>query len=121
SRPKTATGHAPASLRDRKRLRAQSLIYDCAVDLIVERGYDSVSVDEICQRAEVGRATFFRYFGSKAGLMIEFDRRVVLDIQRRIAQADMSVVDQLAAVRLAMTGAWSEAHPNLAALGLDYL
>lgn len=33
-------------------------------------------MDDICVRAQVGRATFFRCYGSKAGLLAEFNRRL---------------------------------------------
>jgi AcrR family transcriptional regulator len=55
----------PGSLRDRKRRRAEEAIRRAALELFSERGYDQVSVTEIAERAEVGRTTFFRYFGDK--------------------------------------------------------
>jgi AcrR family transcriptional regulator len=36
-----------------------------AQDLILERGYEETTVDDICAAAEVSRSTFFRYFPSK--------------------------------------------------------
>jgi AcrR family transcriptional regulator len=53
------------SLRDRKRRRAEEAIRKAALELFSERGFDQVSVTEIAERAEVGRTTFFRYFGDK--------------------------------------------------------
>ncbi len=53
------------SLRDRKRRRAEQAIRTAALELFSERGFDQVSVTEIAERAEVGRTTFFRYFGDK--------------------------------------------------------
>jgi AcrR family transcriptional regulator len=53
------------SLRDRKRRRAEDAIRKAALELFSERGFDQVSVTEIAERAEVGRTTFFRYFGDK--------------------------------------------------------
>jgi AcrR family transcriptional regulator len=55
----------PGSLRDRKRRRAEEAIRKAALELFSERGFDQVSVTEIAERAEVGRTTFFRYFGDK--------------------------------------------------------
>ena len=53
------------SLTDRKRRRAKEAIRRAAVELFDERGFDAVSVTDIAERAEVGRTTFFRYFGDK--------------------------------------------------------
>lgn len=55
----------PLPLVERKRRQAQQRIIEAARDLFLERGYDSVSVGDIAERAEVGRTTFFRYFGDK--------------------------------------------------------
>lgn len=40
-----------------------------AFDLFEERGYEAASVDEIAARAQVGRTTAFRQFGSKEALI----------------------------------------------------
>ena len=53
------------SLTDRKRRRAKETIRRAALELFNERGFDAVSVTDIAERAEVGRTTFFRYFGDK--------------------------------------------------------
>ncbi|MBG6091186.1 TetR/AcrR family transcriptional regulator [Actinomadura viridis] len=53
------------SLRDRKRRRAREAIIAAAHELFAERGFDGVTVADIAERAEVGRATFFRHFGDK--------------------------------------------------------
>jgi AcrR family transcriptional regulator len=53
------------SLTERKRRRAKEAIRRAALDLFSERGFDAVSVTDIAERAEVGRTTFFRYFGDK--------------------------------------------------------
>ncbi|MGC5000241.1 MULTISPECIES: TetR/AcrR family transcriptional regulator [unclassified Streptomyces] len=53
------------SLRDRKRRQTRERIVETAFALFMERGFDAVTVDEIAQRAEIGRTTFFRYFGDK--------------------------------------------------------
>jgi AcrR family transcriptional regulator len=36
-----------------------------AVDLIMEKGYDQTTVDDICTVADISRSTFFRYFPTK--------------------------------------------------------
>ncbi|WP_031470348.1 TetR family transcriptional regulator [Sciscionella sediminilitoris] len=44
-------------------MRAQ--ISQIALDLCLDAGYDSTTVEQICAAAEISRTTFFRYFTSK--------------------------------------------------------
>jgi len=59
--------------RDRARERRRELrdaISGAALDLVLERGLDGVTVDEIARAANVSRRTFFNYFPSKAAACI---------------------------------------------------
>ncbi|UPK66400.1 TetR family transcriptional regulator (plasmid) [Rhodococcus pyridinivorans] len=40
-----------------------------ALRVLHQRGFDQVSVDELATTAGISRATFFRYFGTKAGVV----------------------------------------------------
>jgi len=59
------TEKSPLSLIERKQRAARGRIIDAADVLFAERGFDSVSVTDIAERAEVGRTTFFRHFKDK--------------------------------------------------------
>ncbi|MEO3801153.1 TetR family transcriptional regulator [Nonomuraea sp. B1E8] len=65
------------SLQERKRRRARSAIIAAAYELFGERGFDDVTVTEIAERAEVGRTTFFRYFGDKQEVVFADDERTI--------------------------------------------
>lgn len=56
----------PEGLRHRKKLKAQLAVERAALELVIERGYDGVTVEDICARAEISKKTFFNYFPSKA-------------------------------------------------------
>ncbi|GAA2986836.1 TetR/AcrR family transcriptional regulator [Streptosporangium longisporum] len=63
------------SLRERKQRRARERIVEAAYDLFAERGFDAVTVADIAERAEVGRTTFFRYFGDKQEVAFADEQR----------------------------------------------
>lgn len=53
------------SLRESKRLRTLAAIQDHATALVLERGYEDVTVEDIHQAAGIARRTFFNYVDSK--------------------------------------------------------
>lgn len=53
------------SLRARRRVQTRSEIHDAAVELVLERGFNEVTVDEIAEAAGVSPRTFFNYFPTK--------------------------------------------------------
>ncbi|OBH13060.1 TetR/AcrR family transcriptional regulator [Mycobacterium sp. E1747] len=52
-------------LRERRRRQTSADIRDAAMRLTVERGYDKVTIDEICTEAGISTRTFFNYFPNK--------------------------------------------------------
>ncbi|GAB3612873.1 TetR/AcrR family transcriptional regulator [Humibacter ginsengisoli] len=70
------------SLRERKRRLVRQRIIQAADELFAANGYDSVSVTDIAAHADVGRTTFFRYFGDKAEVVFAHEE----DILERITQ-----------------------------------
>lgn len=66
-----STGTSAGSDRtDDRRRDLRETISAAAVDLVIERGLDAVTVDEIARAANVSRRTFFNYFPSKAAACI---------------------------------------------------
>ncbi|GCB52068.1 TetR/AcrR family transcriptional regulator [Streptomyces sp. NL15-2K] len=52
-------------LRERKKQRTRRALADIALTLFSERGFDRVTLEELTAHAEIGRSTFFRYYGTK--------------------------------------------------------
>lgn len=55
----------PEGLRARKRRRTENAIESSAVQLALELGVEHVTVDAICEGADISRSTFFNYFRSR--------------------------------------------------------
>ena len=54
---------------DRRIDRTRKLLADALVELILEKGYETVSVQDILDRANVGRSTFYAHFENKEELL----------------------------------------------------
>lgn len=50
---------------DRRVRRTRKLLRDALVNLILERGWDNVTVQDVCAEADVGRSTFYVHFADK--------------------------------------------------------
>ncbi|MFZ1489275.1 MAG: helix-turn-helix domain-containing protein [Ilumatobacteraceae bacterium] len=109
--------------RRARRERNAARLYDSANELLTVRGFDELSVEEICEHAGVGRATFFRIYETKAGLLREFNRRLADDAAARVAAAGDKVdlrtgLDQ---IRAAIVDAWRHAGQGHAGMAATYL
>ncbi len=75
------------SLRQRNSERIRQRIVTAALDLFTTEGYDQTTMDAIAERAEVGRATLFKYFPTKSTLLLPLSQQVVFAELRPQVQA----------------------------------
>lgn len=59
-----------AKAEDRRVQRTRKLLLDALMDLILEKGYEAVTVQDIIDRANVGRSTFYAHFVDKQQLLL---------------------------------------------------
>ena len=113
---------ATPSRRERKRERTRAAIYEAAMELFETRPYAEVTVEDICARAEIGRATFFRFYGAKAALLLEFNRRLADRARDAIdAQGLDSAPDQLRTVASVIAEAWATSSEAMRAMAFEML
>jgi AcrR family transcriptional regulator len=55
---------------DRRVARTRRALKEALTDLILERGYESVTVQDVIDRADVGRSTFYAHFLDKDDLLM---------------------------------------------------
>jgi AcrR family transcriptional regulator len=115
-------GGIEPSRREANKQRNRDRLYEAALELFGTRGYVAVSVDDICKRADVGRATFFRLYGTKSGLLLEFNRRLAVEARSAVAQGHAP--DATAALRIVqevLCRAWTTTGAALRDMIQEYL
>jgi AcrR family transcriptional regulator len=56
--------------RDRRVQRTRKLLQDGLIAMMIEKGYEATTVQNIIDRADVGRATFYAHFADKQALLL---------------------------------------------------
>jgi AcrR family transcriptional regulator len=90
----------PIALNVRKRQATRDRIAASAARLVAEAGLAGATVERIAADADVGRATFFRYFASKEDAVADGMTRHWLDVitaQLAAQPPEMSALDAVAA------------------------
>lgn len=72
----TSVAVEPRSRRERKKERTRQEIYRAAMELFMARGFDAVTVEDICHAADVAKGTFFLHFPTKDALLLEYGEQV---------------------------------------------
>jgi AcrR family transcriptional regulator len=71
--------------RERKRLVSYERLYEAAIELFLAQGFDSTTVDQIAERADMARATAFNHFPQKVAYLEEWGRRRREEVRRRLS------------------------------------
>ncbi|WP_327150082.1 acyl-CoA-like ligand-binding transcription factor [Nocardia sp. NBC_01329] len=66
------TDPAGITMAERKRRLVAGELTESALQLLVSKGFEAVTVDEITTAAGVSKRTFFRYFESKEDVVVQF-------------------------------------------------
>ncbi len=59
----------PQIVPDRRVQKTRKLLQDALIELVAEKGYESVTIQEILDKANVGRSTFYAHFQDKDQLL----------------------------------------------------
>jgi AcrR family transcriptional regulator len=74
------------TIPDRRVQRTRQVLRQALIDLILEQGYDAVSIQDITDRADVGRATFYLHYNDKEDLLLEVTESIVIAFEQRFQQ-----------------------------------
>jgi AcrR family transcriptional regulator len=60
----------PEAPVDRRSLRTRDALRGALIGLIGERGWDDIAVQDVCERANIGRSTFYSHYPNKDALLL---------------------------------------------------
>ena len=89
---------------DRRVRRTQKALHEALIALLLEKNYDDLTVQEILDRANVGRSTFYTHFDDKDQLLVHGvdELRVVLDSSLHRDRATMKPHERIVGFSRAM-------------------
>ena len=91
-------------LRERKKARTRAEIRAQALRLFLELGYEATTVQQVADAADVSLSTLFRYFPTKAQLVLPFDLDALIRNAFRSQAPGDTVFDAIhAALRTSFT------------------
>jgi AcrR family transcriptional regulator len=103
-------------LRERKKARTRLAVQQQALRLFRDQGYAETSVEQIAEAAEISPSTFFRYFPTKADVVLtEFmDSQIIELVAKAPAELDL-----VGAVRHALRKAFAALSDEQVALEME--
>jgi AcrR family transcriptional regulator len=90
---------------DRRIVRTRAMLQKAHISLILEKGYEATTVEDICEAADIGRSTFYAHYTSKDDLRrsgLEHLRKELVDRQNEALAAPGDIRDRSLAFSLAM-------------------
>jgi AcrR family transcriptional regulator len=82
---------------DRRVIRTRGVLQHALTSLILKKGYEAITIQTICDEANVGRSTFYAHYTSKDDLKrkgFEHLRKELVDRQREAQAASGDVKDR---------------------------
>lgn len=71
----------PEERIDRRIVRTRESIRDAMIDLIEEIGFESISIKDIAERANINRGTFYLHYHDKFDLLDQTEKEIIEDLK----------------------------------------
>lgn len=70
--------------RERRKLDISRRISRAALELFHEKGYEATTVEEIAERADIAKGTFFNHFPRKDALLLQLGEEILDHLEERL-------------------------------------
>jgi len=82
--PKNVRSSRKATRQQRRTSRTRQRLLDAARTVFSERGFEAVRIEEITERADLGKGTFYYHFGSKENIISEVMAGVLAELVQAV-------------------------------------
>jgi AcrR family transcriptional regulator len=72
----------PLNRHERRRLQTRNLLIQAALQLVLDKGYDAISIQDITDRADLGRGTFYIHFKHKEDVFWTAFREIIQELEQ---------------------------------------
>lgn len=93
-------GAASPCAEDRRITRSKKALRQALISLMEEKGFDAITVNDLCSAADLNRGTFYNHFSSKEHLLATFEDEVMENLAQIQTQMEDFNVRDVVAVRL---------------------
>lgn len=73
---------------DRRSRRTRQLLGNALVELMLEKRFESITVQDILDRADVGRSTFYAHYTDKESLLLSQIERIIREMEEYASDTD---------------------------------
>jgi AcrR family transcriptional regulator len=94
--------------RERKKEETKRRIFVSALELFHEKGFEHTTVDEITERADVAKGTFFNYFPHKQSVLAYLSEEWLERVEEQAAQPHRLAADRIMGLFTAVASAYGE-------------
>ncbi len=75
---------------DRRIQRTRQLLQDALISVILEKGFDAATVQDVIDRANVGRSTFYAHFQDKEDLFLSGFEHLRAEFEKHLLSASVT-------------------------------
>jgi len=109
------------SRRERKKRDTKRRILDAAMQLMADKSYDAVRIEDICVAADVANATFFLHFPNKSALVVAFNDDVASKIGDQLAGANTPAAERLKTLLTMYLAEWGTHRHLMRQIVLEFI
>jgi AcrR family transcriptional regulator len=86
--PKKEAKRMKQQKQDRRSQRTYQLVNAAMMQLLLEKGYESITVQNILDRANIGRSTFYTHYFDKADVLESIAEQMLSGFSQQVQQAE---------------------------------